>query len=149
MTNFAAITIAIIVSCLGGWVLDPTMGFMRGFSLTIIAQFIIGSLRDWYSRAVFVRDIKIAEAAADVEMSKQVRELVCPCHLKNRQIVPIRLDTPPIYDCTRCQKSISTDIKIQTALTTEILDLEQASTEAFKHITDSVSITGGKENEQH
>lgn len=53
------------------------------------------------------------------EFTLQGLDVICPCHLKKTEFVPIVLNTENKYNCASCQKNISVYIAAETALVTD------------------------------
>ena len=121
MNLIRSLTLTVFVSTLIAAILHFSAGysFIASFLTSTVIQFVlfftIGSVLDFFNE-IKMKQINTMRLA---ELSKQSMEVECPCHKKNREIVPIVLNTKNTYKCTACNKTNSVYIVAETAHVTE------------------------------
>lgn len=126
------IVIALIVSLIGGLLLDPTMGFWPGAGFIMLLQIILGSTMNQYlaNKTALEMEQQLTQRISDA--AKQTLKLKCPCTNMAEQIVPIRLDEPNFYKCINCEKNISVNLQAATALMTDIISIDATHDQLVK-----------------
>lgn len=93
--------------------------FWLAFGISILAQIIFYNIfRSILTTFVTLKD-KELENVRIKEFSYQGLEVACPCNKKHIDFIPIRLNTPNMYRCGDCDKSVSVYINAETAMQTE------------------------------
>lgn len=121
MNLIRSLTLTAFVSTLIATTLHLSVGysFVASFLISTVVQFVlfftVGSVLDFFNE-IKMKQINTMRLA---ELSKQSMEVECPCHKKNREIVPIVLNAKNTYKCTACNKTNSVYIVAETAHVTE------------------------------
>jgi hypothetical protein len=126
------IIIALIVSTIGGFVLQDLIGFWSGFGAATLLQIIIGSATNQMARVKTSLEMENQLTQRIKDAAKQTLKLKCPCTNMVEQIVPIRLDEPNFYKCLNCEKNISINLQASTALMTEIINIDATHSQVVK-----------------
>jgi hypothetical protein len=115
------IFLLVIISVALAVILTITFGvkFWIGFTLTFLAQIIVYNVFRYAFDAIIALKNKKLENERIKEFTYQGLEVTCPCTKKHIDFVPIRLNTPNMYKCGDCNKSVSVFINAETALQTE------------------------------
>lgn len=104
------------------------LSFIKWFVVFSIIQVIIGNIYNHYVAYKF-DELKTKREA---ELSKQGVDIVCPCHRASKMFIPIRLNKDNSFKCLECDKNVAVDVKVDTYMATDILDLSKEEDEAFK-----------------
>lgn len=91
------------------------LGFSAGIAVQFIGNYIFTTFFNLYAE---LKNKKL-ENERIKEFSYQGLEVECPCYKKNKEFVPVRLNSENKYKCNECNKSISILIEASTALATE------------------------------
>lgn len=98
-------------------------GFIEVFAITTIIQLLVywSSLPfiHLYSRKLQIRELETLE--------KQGMEISCPCFKKNKQFIPIILNTDNTFDCNVCNKQINVEVDVTSILATIPVDINQSN----------------------
>jgi uncharacterized protein (UPF0212 family) len=116
--------------------------FWLSFVIATLAQIIIYNVFRAILDAVVILKDKKLENERIKEFSYQGLEVTCPCNKKHIDFVPIRLNTPNMYKCGECDKSVSVYINAETALQTEPInntDITEAVAPILKNIANGNS----------
>ena len=116
--------------------------FWLSFVLATLVQIIVYNIFRAILDAVVVLKDKKLENERIKEFSYQGLEVTCPCNKKHIDFVPIRLNTPNMYRCGECDKSVSIYINAETALQTEPInntDITEAVAPILKTLTNGNS----------
>lgn len=62
--------------------------------------------------------LRQAEAEALKELSFQTIEVECPCSLKTKQVISLRLNEDTQYKCIQCQKTLNAIVDVTSTLAT-------------------------------
>lgn len=126
------IVIALVVSTIGGFVLQNILGFWPGFGAITLLQIIIGSATNQMARVKTSLEMENQLTQRIKDAAKQTLKLKCPCTNMVEQIVPIRLDEPNFYKCLNCEKNISVNLQASTALMTDIINIDATHSQVVK-----------------
>ena len=115
-----SLTVLLIVSTVGAFSLTLFgLKFWTSFILCIILQIILhNAITSIFNTVIALKNKKL-ENERIKEFTYQGLEVTCPCNKQHKDFVPIRLNTPNMYRCGECDKSISVFINAETALQTE------------------------------
>lgn len=110
----------VFVTCVVTWALTYVgIPVYIGAILGLIAQFTLYNAYVYGIDAYTVIKAKNLEVEKLKQLSYQGMEVECPCQQKNKQFVPIRLNTPNYYKCKKCSKVVGVFTATETALVTE------------------------------
>ena len=118
------IVIALVVSAVGGLLLENVIGFWTGAGLILLLQLILGSTMNNYLQTTTALEMEKQLTQRISDAAKQTLKLKCPCTNMVEQIVPIRLDEPNFYKCINCEKNINVNLQASTALMTDIINID-------------------------
>lgn len=102
------------------------LGFIKYFLFFSLVQYILNRI---YIHVLQLYAEKIKNERIK-EYTKQGMEITCPCYLEKKFLLPIDLNKENNFSCLECSKNFTVDIKANTFLKTEVLDLDK-SEEAF------------------
>lgn len=132
-----SIIIAIVVSIIGAFALNPWLHFATGFVATLAFQFIIGSaMNQWLQTKVALEmENQLTQRISDA--AKQTLKLKCPCTKMAEQIVPIRMDQPNFYKCINCEKNINVELNARTAMMTDVVDIDATHSQVVRTMAEN------------
>ena len=119
-----SLAVLIIVSTTVGFIFwnKTVEGFVKFFLLATVAQLIIQFVVNQFLNAKYGVQISQLAAAAAAEAERTVKEIACPCYIRNVQSVNVDLQRENKYTCERCAKEISLVVELTPALTTKPVD---------------------------
>lgn len=112
------------------------ISFIKYFFVFAVLQFLTYNVYKTIV-GIFVEKVKNERIK---EYSKQGMEVICPCYLEKKMLLPIELNAINSFSCLECKKDFTVDISAKTFLQTETIDLEKADAaflEAYKKIQES------------
>lgn len=116
-----------------------TAKFWISFVIVTLIQLVVYNIFRSVLDAFVALKNKQLENERIKEFSYQGLEVTCPCSKKCIDYVPIRLNTPNMYRCSGCDKSVSVYINAETALQTEPI----VSTEVTEAVTPILKTSNG------
>lgn len=115
---FSLITLSAIF---GFWVSTYGVNLILGVCSGIAIQFILYNVFTSVLNSIVILKNKKLENERLKEFSYQGLELECPCFKKEKELVPVRFNTPNYYRCRECNKQLSVIVTAETAVVTEPL----------------------------
>ena len=121
---FAALTILATISSIFAIIFcDKTLwGFSKMFLIATVAQFIIQYIANQYLNAKYGVQVTQLEATMAKELNRNVTGVACPCYIRNVQDVDLNINGENRYICNKCNKEISVNVALTTAISTTPVD---------------------------
>ena len=132
-----SIIIAIVVSIIGAFALNPWLHFATGFVATLAFQFIIGSVTNKWLQTKVALEMEEQLTQRISDAAKQTLKLKCPCTKMVEQIVPIRMDEPNFYKCINCEKNINVELNARTVMMTDVVDIDATHSQVVKTMAEN------------
>lgn len=97
---------------------NTTLSYLRWLIGTTIIQFLIQYIITLTLDAKLGIQIKKIEQENIRMIMKNEQEVICPCHLKNIQVVGLQFDEPVFYKCDKCKRDLVARVDVSSALAT-------------------------------
>lgn len=114
------LSLFVFISGVFGYVFNQNnLNMWLGLAFGAAVQFIINYIIVQFINAYVQLQNKKIENERIKEFSYQGIEVECPCHKRQKQLVPYRFNTDNRYKCIECNKTVTVLTDAYTALATE------------------------------
>jgi len=126
--SFQLFSLTIVSLLFGYWTTTIGVNIIVGTLTGAVIQFLgFNAFSTVFNSIVLLKNKKLENERLQ-EFSYQGLELECPCYKKERELVPVRFNTPNYYRCKACNKQLSVIVTAESAVVTEpILNTDLSS----------------------
>jgi hypothetical protein len=126
--SFQLFSLTIVSLLFGYWTSTIGVNIIVGALTGAVIQFLGYSVFSTVLNSIVLLKNKKLENERLKEFSYQGLELECPCYKKEKELVPVRFNTPNYYRCNACNKQLSVIVTAESAVVTEpILNTDLSS----------------------
>jgi hypothetical protein len=126
--SFQLFSLTIVSLLFGYWTTTIGVNIIVGTLTGAVIQFLgFNAFSTVFNSIVLLKNKKLENERLQ-EFSYQGLELECPCYKKEKELVPVRFNTPNYYRCKACNKQLSVIVTAESAVVTEpILNTDLSS----------------------
>jgi hypothetical protein len=126
--SFQLFSLTMVSLLFGYWTTTIGVNIIVGTLTGAVIQFLgFNAFSTVFNSIVLLKNKKLENERLK-EFSYQGLELECPCYKKEKELVPVRFNTPNYYRCKACNKQLSVIVTAESAVVTEpILNTDLSS----------------------